>query len=52
MKAKSKLERLLNKLGWFKCEHCRKYVHSVECFGAIDAYGAICKHCGTEQGIE
>lgn len=46
MNTKSKV---LNKLGWFKCQCCGHYVHSVELFGAPDAYGAVCKHCGWEQ---
>ncbi len=41
--------KVLNKLGWFKCQCCGRYIHSVELFGAPDAYGAVCKHCGWEQ---
>lgn len=41
--------KLINKLGWFKCQCCGHYVHSVELLGAPDAYGAVCKHCGWEQ---
>lgn len=45
------LEKFLNKLGFFKCEACGHYVHSVELFGAPDAFGAVCMHCGYEQGM-
>ena len=42
-------EKFMNKLGFFKCKNCGRYVHSVEWFGAPDAYGAVCSHCGFEQ---
>ena len=46
------IEKLANKAGFFKCQCCGKYLHSVETFGAKDAYGAVCKRCGWEQTDE
>lgn len=46
------IERLANKLGFYKCQCCGKYIHSVELFGSKNAFGAVCTMCGWEQTDE